>query len=83
MHYHHDQPPGPRRCHIPVLMPYLDTVNIVGPHTGLMVMISPFDFLTFRSFIKKYQNLDFATTVFVAKMRIRYSFGFGCVSVGR
>jgi len=36
-----------------------------------MLMISPFDFLTFLSFIKKYQNLDFATTVFGANMRMR------------
>ncbi len=57
--------------------------KLQDPHTGLMVIISPFDFLTFRSFIKKYQNLDFATTVFVAKIRIRYNFGVGCVSVGR
>jgi len=37
----------------------------------LMATTSPFDFFTLRSFIKKYQNLDFATTVFGAKMRIR------------
>lgn len=34
-------------------------------------MISPLDFLTFRNFIKKYQNLDLATTVFGAKIRMR------------
>lgn len=39
--------------------------------TSFRLMISPFDFLTFLNFIKKYQNLDFATTVFGAKMRMR------------
>jgi hypothetical protein len=46
-------------------------------------MISPFAFLTFRSFIKKYQKRDFATTVFGAKILIRYSLGAGFASVGR
>lgn len=36
-----------------------------------MLIISPLDFLTFRNFIRKYQNLDFATTVFGANMRMR------------
>lgn len=40
-------------------------------HTRLMVMISPFDFLTFLNFIKKYQNLDLATTVFGANILMR------------
>lgn len=34
-------------------------------------MISPLAFLTFLNFIKKYQNLDFATTLLGANMRIR------------
>ena len=53
------------------------------PPTKLMVIISPFDFFTFRNFIKKYQNLDFATTVFGANILMRYSLGVGCVSVGK
>lgn len=52
-------------------------------HTTLRLTISPFAFLTLRSFIKKYQNLDLATTVFGANIRMRYSFGVGFVSVGR
>ena len=40
-------------------------------HTKLMVIISPFDFLTFLNFIKKYQNLDLATTVFGANILMR------------
>lgn len=40
-------------------------------HTSFRLMISPFDFLTFLNFIRKYQNLDFATTVFGAKIRMR------------
>ena len=43
----------------------------VERHTMLMVTISPLAFLTFRSFIKKYQNLDLATTVLGANMRMR------------
>ena len=39
--------------------------------TSFKLTISPFAFLTFRSFIRKYQNLDLATTVFGAKMRMR------------
>lgn len=63
-------------------------VKLVNPcreqwHTTLRLMISPFAFLTLRSFIKKYQNLDLATTVLGANIRIRYSFGVGFVSVGR
>lgn len=34
-------------------------------------MISPFDFLTFLNFIRKYQNLDLATTVFGANILMR------------
>lgn len=45
--------------------------------------ISPFDFLTFRSFIKKYQKRDFATTVLGANILILYNFGAGFASVGR
>jgi len=45
--------------------------------------ISPVDFLTLRSFMRKYQKRDLATTSFGAKMRMRYSFGVGLVSVGR
>jgi hypothetical protein len=51
--------------------------------TTLRLTISPFAFLTFRNFMRKYQNLDFATAVFGAKMRIRYSFGVGLISVGK
>ncbi len=51
--------------------------------TTLRLTISPLAFLTFRSFIKKYQNRDFATTVLGANMRIRYSFGVGLASLGR
>lgn len=40
-------------------------------HTTLRLTISPLDFLTFRNFIKKYQNLDFATTVLGANIVIR------------
>lgn len=39
--------------------------------TTLIVIISPFDFLTFLNFIKKYQNLDLATTVFGANILMR------------
>jgi hypothetical protein len=42
-----------------------------GLRTTLRVTISPFDFLTFRNFIKKYQNRDLATTEFGANMRMR------------
>lgn len=42
-----------------------------GRRTMLIATTSPFDFLTFRSFIKKYQNLDLATTVLGANMRMR------------
>lgn len=52
-------------------------------HTTLMLTISPLAFLTLRSFIKKYQNLDLATTVLGAKIRMRYSLGVGLASVGR
>merc|ERR1712068_17387 len=45
--------------------------------------ISPFAFLTLRSFIKKYQKRDFATTVLGAKILIRYNFGAGFASEGR
>lgn len=45
--------------------------------------ISPLAFLTFLSFIRKYQKRDLATTSLGAKMRMRYSFGVGFVSVGR
>jgi hypothetical protein len=51
--------------------------------TSLRLTISPLAFLTFRSFIKKYQNRDLATTVLGANMRIRYNFGVGFASVGR
>ena len=47
-----------------------------------METTSPFAFLTRLSFFKKYQNRDFATTSFGAKMRIRYNFGTGMISVG-
>jgi len=49
----------------------------------LRLTISPLAFLTFLSFIKKYQKRDFATTVLTAKIRIRYSLGEGFASVGR
>ena len=45
--------------------------------------ISPVDFLTFLNFIKKYQNRDFATTVFGAKILILYNLGVGWDSVGK
>ena len=48
-----------------------------------MLTISPLAFLTLRALPRKYQNRDFATTSFGAKMRMRYSFGFGCESVGK
>jgi len=51
--------------------------------TTFRLTISPFAFLTFRSFIKKYQKRDFATTVFGAKILIRYNFGAGFASEGR
>ncbi len=44
---------------------------VIPSRTTFRLTISPFDFLTFRSFIKKYQNRDFATTVLGAKIRIR------------
>lgn len=58
-------------------------VSARGQHTTLRLTISPFAFLTFRSFIRKYQNRDLATTEFGAKMRMRYSFGVGLASVGK
>src|ERR1700709_2309295 len=51
--------------------------------TTFKLTISPFAFLTFRNFIKKYQKRDFATTVFGANILIRYNFGAGFASVGR
>lgn len=57
--------------------------DYVRQHTTRRFMISPFDFFTFRNFIKKYQNLDLATTALGAKICIRYSFGVGLLSVGR
>lgn len=55
----------------------------VPGHTTLRLTISPLAFFTFRSFVRKYQNRDFATTSLGAKIRIRYSLGVGLVSVGR
>jgi hypothetical protein len=40
-------------------------------------------FLTLRSWVRKYQNRDLATTALGAKMRMRYSLGVGLASVGR
>jgi len=57
--------------------------NNPKPHTTFKLTTSPFAFLTFRSFIKKYQKRDFATTVLGAKILIRYSLGAGFASVGR
>ena len=54
-----------------VLAEQLAGILIFSPRTTFRLTISPFDFLTFRSFIKKYQNRDFATTVLGAKMRMR------------
>lgn len=51
--------------------------------TWLTLTISPLAFLTFRSFIKKYQNRDLATTVLGAKILMRYNLGDGFASVGR
>ena len=39
--------------------------------TWLIETTSPFDFLTFFNFIKKYQNRDFATTVLGANILMR------------
>lgn len=39
--------------------------------TKLMMMISPFDFLTFRNCIRKYQNLDLAAAIFDANILMR------------
>lgn len=44
---------------------------IFSLRTTFRLTISPFAFLTFRNFIKKYQNRDFATTVLGAKIRMR------------
>jgi len=44
-------------------------------HTTLTETISPAAFLTLRSFFKKYQKRDFATTTLGAKIRIRKSLG--------
>ncbi len=52
-------------------------------HTTLRLTISPLAFLTLRSWVRKYQNRDLATTVLGAKMRMRYSLGVGLASVGR
>ena len=52
-------------------LPFPLGIELQHIHTRLMVMISPFDFLTFLNFIKKYQNLDFATTVFGANILMR------------
>ena len=52
-------------------------------HTTFSETISPFVFLILRSFARKYQNRDLATTSFGAKMRMRYSFGVWLASVGR
>ena len=52
-------------------------------HTTLTLTISPLAFLTLRSFIKKYQKRDFATTVLTAKILMRYNFGAGVASEGR
>ncbi len=54
-----------------VLDEQLEDNLIISPRTTFRLTISPFDFLTFRNFIKKYQNRDFATTVLGAKMRMR------------
>lgn len=72
------------KCYSPfsTLLPEL-RAEYMRQHTTLRFMISPFDFLTFRNFIKKYQNLDLATTALGAKICIRYSFGVGLLSVGR
>lgn len=56
---------------------------ITATHTTLMLTISPLAFLTLRSWVRKYQNRDLATTVLGAKMRMRYSLGVGLASVGR
>ena len=40
-------------------------------HTTFSETISPFVFLILRSFARKYQNRDLATTSFTAKMRMR------------
>jgi hypothetical protein len=58
-------------------------LNYAKLPTTLRETISPFAFLTFRNFIKKYQKRDFATTVLGAKILIRYSFGAGFASLGR
>lgn len=42
-----------------------------APRTWFNEMISPLAFLIFRSFPRKYQNLDLATTSLGAKMRMR------------
>ena len=51
--------------------------------TWLIEMTSPLVFLIFFNFVRKYQNLDFATTIFGANIRMRKSFGVGLESVGR
>ena len=51
--------------------------------TLFKLTISPLVFLTFFSLERKYQKRDLATTSLGAKMRMRYSFGVGWLSVGR
>jgi hypothetical protein len=55
----------------------------VIPHTSLQATISPVAFLTFFRPRKKYQKRDLATTVFGAKIRMRYMAGVGLDSVGK
>ena len=50
--------------------------------TSLISTISPFAFLTFRSFRVKYQNRDLATIWSGANIVIRYSGGFSLVLSG-
>lgn len=55
----------------------------MGARTWVRLTISPLAFLTFLSFIKKYQKRDLATTSLGAKMRMRYNFGVGLASEGK
>jgi hypothetical protein len=67
-----------------VSRPHLDRrILSHSRHTTLRLTISPLAFLTLRSWVKKYQKRDLATTVLGAKMRMRYSLGVGLASVGR
>jgi hypothetical protein len=52
-------------------LPSCAIAELKGVHTSLSDTISPADFLTLRSFFKKYQKRDLATTVLLAKRRIR------------